>query len=156
MIWYAHRLERSPYGRLLLAIQNNEVMARGLGKYTVREKLVFFTATSTVIGLLGALNAGGVHFLVPRMVGPGVTFTVWIALVLGGRRHVLGGMIGAVVTVGIFDILIETFVPIPPEAAQLVPVVKLMLYGLLLILVFMFRPMGILGGTHRSRQQTES
>lgn len=157
LIWYAYRLERSPYGRLLLGIQDNEVLTRSLGKFTSREKLVFFTVTSAVIGFLGALNAGGVHFLVPRMVGPGVTFTVWIALVLGGRRHVLGGLVGTVATVGIFDIIIETFVPIPTAAAQLVPVIKLMLYGLLLILVFMFKPLGIFGSRRsRSAEQAES
>ncbi len=156
LIWYAYRLENSPYGRLLLSIQDNEVLTRGLGKHTTREKLVFFTVTSAVIGFLGALNAGGVHFLVPRMVSPGVTFTVWIALVLGGRRHVLGGMIGTIVTVGLFDILLETFMPIPPAAAQLVPVIKLMLYGLLLILVFMFKPLGIVGDRHQSRERSES
>ena len=157
LIWYAYRLERSPYGRLLLGIQDNEVLTRSLGKYTSREKLVFFTVTSAVIGFLGALNAGGVHFLVPRMVGPGVTFTVWIALVLGGRRHILGGLVGTVATVGVFDIIVETFVPIPTAAAQLVPVIKLMLYGLLLILVFMFKPLGIFGSSRRrSAEQAES
>jgi branched-chain amino acid transport system permease protein len=153
LIWYAYRLEASPYGRLLTSIQDNEVLSRGLGKFTTKEKLRFFTATSAVIGLLGALNASAVHFLVPRMISPGVTFTVWIALVLGGRKRVLGGMIGVLATVGIFDFLVETFVPITPQAAQLIPVTKLFLYGLALVLILLFRPAGILGLRRASRTE---
>lgn len=153
LIWYAYRLEASPYGRLLTSIQDNEVLARGLGKFTKQEKLMFFTVTSAIIGLLGALNASQVHFLVPRMVYPGVTFTVWIALVLGGRRRVLGGMIGVLATVGIFDFLIESYAPIDPQTAQLVPVVKLFLYGLALILILLYRPLGILGAKKPARAQ---
>jgi branched-chain amino acid transport system permease protein len=145
LIWYAYRLEAAPYGRLLTSIQDNEVLARGLGKFTFQEKLRFFTVTSAVIGLLGALNASAVHFLVPRMLGPGVTFTVWIALILGGRKRVLGGMIGVLATVGIFDFVLETFVPISPQSAQLIPVIKNFLYGTALVLILLFRPYGILG-----------
>ena len=153
LIWYAYRLEASPYGRLLTSIQDNEVLSRGLGKFTTQQKLRFFTATSAVIGLLGALNASAVHFLVPRMITPGVTFTVWIALALGGRKRVLGGMVGVLATVGIFDFLVETFVPISPQAAQLIPVTKLFLYGLALVLILLFRPAGILGVRRASRTE---
>ena len=142
---YTLKLESSPYGRLLRAIQDNEILARGLGKSTYRQKLIFFSLTSALIGLFGALNASINHFLVPRMLDPGVTFTVWIALILGGKKRVFGGLIGAIITLGVFDLIIEMYVPIPPSYAQIVPTVKLMLYGLTLLLVLMFRPAGILG-----------
>ncbi|MEM7336360.1 MAG: branched-chain amino acid ABC transporter permease [Chloroflexota bacterium] len=144
-MWYSWKLKQAPYGRLLLAIQDNEPLARGLGKATSREKLIFFTATSGMMGLMGALHAPVNQFLTPTLIGPGVTFTVWIALILGGKKHVLGGLIGVFVTVGLFDLLIETYVPLPTNFTILVPNIKLMLYGLMLILILMFRPLGILG-----------
>ena len=98
------------------------------------------------MGFFGTLYASNVHFLVPRLLGPDTTFTVWIALIIGGRKRVMGGLIGTLVTIGIFDFVIETYVPIPAAAqSQLLPVIKLLVYGLTLLLVLMFRPTGILG-----------
>jgi branched-chain amino acid transport system permease protein len=150
IILYAYKLHSAPYGRLLLAIKDNETLARSLSKPTFHQKLIFFTITSTVMGFLGALNGSINQFLIPRMLGPGVTFTVWIALILGGYRRVLGGLIGAVAAIGLFDLVIETYTPIPAKYAQMVPAIKLMLYGLTLMLVILFRPLGILGDIKRS------
>lgn len=142
---YALRLQQAPYGRLLLSIHDNETLAQGLGKSTFHEKLIFFTVTSGLMGLLGALHASVNQFLIPQYLGPGVTFTVWIALILGGKKRVLGGLIGVLVTVGLFDLLIETYVPLPRDYAILIPNIKLMLYGLMLMLILLYRPLGILG-----------
>ena len=144
-MWYAWKLKQAPYGRLLLAIQDNEPLAKGLGKATSSQKLIFFTVTSGLMGLMGALHAPVNQFLTPTLIAPGVTFTVWIALILGGKKHVLGGLIGILVTVGLFDLLIETYLPLPTNFTILVPNFKLMLYGLMLMLILMFRPLGILG-----------
>jgi len=145
LLLYTYKLESSPYGRLLASIQDNEILAQSLGKPTFREKLIFFTITSALIGFFGALNASIYRFLVPRMLTPGVTFTVWIALILGGRKRILGGLIGAIVTIGVFDFIIETYAPIPTAYATLVPILKFMIYGLTLMLILIFRPLGILG-----------
>ncbi|MEM7798197.1 MAG: branched-chain amino acid ABC transporter permease [Chloroflexota bacterium] len=144
-IYYSWLLRRAPYGRLLLAIQDNESLARGLGKSTYTEKLTFFTLTCGAMGLFGALHAPINQFLTPVLLAPGVTFTVWIALILGGKRKVLGGLVGILLTVGLFDLLIETYLPLPSNFTILVPNIKLMLYGLMLILILMYRPLGILG-----------
>lgn len=146
VIMYTKKLGESPYGRLLASIQDNELLSKSIGKKTFREKLVFFTITSAVMGFMGTLYAANVHFLVPRMLAPGMTFTIWIALIIGGRKKTLGGLVGILVTVGIFDFLIETYVPIPTGKAQLLPVIKMMVYGLTLLLVLMFKPAGLLDG----------
>jgi branched-chain amino acid transport system permease protein len=150
LIMYAKKLEQSPYGRLLISIQDSELLSQSLGKKTFREKLIFFTITSAAMGLLGALYAANVHFLVPRLLGPGTTFTIWIALIIGGRKKVFGGLLGVLVTVGIFDFLVETYVPIPTGQAQLLPVIKMMVYGLTLLLVLMFKPSGLLGTSKKT------
>lgn len=147
---YAYKLEHAPYGRLLSSIQDNETLARGLGKSTFRHKLVFFALTCALMGLFGGLQASLNHFLVPRLLGPGTTFTVWIVLIVGGRKRLFGGFIGAIITLGIFDLIIETYAPIPASAAQLVPTIKYMLYGLTLLLILMFKPTGVLGDKKQS------
>lgn len=148
LFWYTKKIEASPYGRLLKGIQDNETLAEGLGKSTYRQKLIFFTFTSGLLGFFGGLSAILYHFLIPRLVDPGVTFTVWIALIIGGRKHVYGGLVGAAITLGIFELIIEVYAPIPTGYSQLVPVVKMMLFGLTLLLVLMFKPSGILGKEH--------
>jgi len=150
LIWYARRVRLQPYGRLLIGIRENEPLARSLGKPTFRQKLVLFTITSAGMGFFGALSGSLNQFLVPRMLEPALTFTIWIALIVGGRKHPLGALIGVIVTVGLFDLVIETLAPIPETYAQLIPNLKLMIYGLTLIVVMTFRPQGIMGDGKRS------
>jgi len=61
----------------------------------------------------------------------------------------MGGLIGVLATVGLFEYFIETVVPIPTKYAEMVPNVKFAAYGLMLVLVLMFRPLGILGDEGR-------
>lgn len=139
------RLRESRFGRVLIAIKDNEELAASLGKDTVRLRIGVFAATCALMGLLGGLSAPLKQFLVPYLLSPSVTITVWIALVLGGKGHVFGGIVGALLTVGLFDIVIETYLPLPPEHVAVVANLKMLGYGLLLIAVIMFRPAGILG-----------
>jgi|GEM_PF-410784 len=141
---YVLRLHRSTTGRLLIAIRDNEELAASLGKDTLQIKTFWFTVTCTLMGLLGALSAPLNQFLTPNMIVPSVTFAVWIALVLGGKEHALGAVIGVFITFGLFDILIETYAPVSPELAIYVPNVKLFIYGALLVAILMFRPSGVL------------
>jgi ABC-type branched-subunit amino acid transport system permease subunit len=152
IIFYAYRVGVSPYGRLLFAIQDNEPLAKGLGKPTTRQKLVFFTVTSAAMGFIGAWYASATQFLVPQIIGASLTFTVWIALIVGGRKRVLGGALGVIVTVALFDIFVERYAELPPDYAQQLPNLKLMLYGLVLMLVILFRPVGLLGEQRVGRQ----
>lgn len=145
LLLYANKLKGSPYGRLLLSIKDNEVLSQSLGKPTFRHKIIFFTFSCLIIGFFGAMTAPLYSYIFPRMIGPGITFTIWIALMLGGRTRLFGGMIGILATIGLFDYFIESVVPIPTEYAEMVPNVKFTLYGLTLILILMFKPLGILG-----------
>jgi branched-chain amino acid transport system permease protein len=151
LLLYAYRVAKLPYGRVLASIRDNEMLARSLGKSTFQQKLVLFTVTSGLMGTVGAFYASVNQFLVPRMLVPGLTFTVWIALTLGGRAKVLGPVVGVLISVALFDLVIEPYAPIPRELGQMIPDLKLMLYGLILIAVIMFRPLGLLGGTKAAR-----
>lgn len=138
------KLHTSRTGRVLIAIRDNEELAASLGKNTVHTKLVFFVVTSTLMGVIGGFSAPINQFLTPNMLVPGVTFAVWIALALGGKEHALGATLGVFVTFGLFDILIETYLPVSPELAVLVPNLKLFLYGAVLVLILVYKPQGLL------------
>jgi branched-chain amino acid transport system permease protein len=141
---YVLRLHKSRLGRLMVAIRDNEELAASLGKNTFGVKLMAFTLTGTLMGLLGGLSAPLNQFLTPNMIVPSITFAVWISLVLGGKEHALGATVGVFVTFGIFDILIETYAPVSPQFAVLGPNIKLFLYGSLLVAVLLYRPHGFL------------
>lgn len=151
LLLYAWRVGQVPYGRVLASIKDNEPLARSLGKSAFSQKLVLFAVTSGLMGAVGAFYASVNQFLVPRMLTPGLTFTVWIALTLGGRAKVLGPVVGVLVSVALFDLVIEPYAPVPRELGQMMPDLKLMLYGLILVAVIMFRPLGLLGGRKAGR-----
>lgn len=139
------RLRESRMGRVLSAIRDNEELAASLGKDTSATKRLIFAITCGMMAFLGGLSAPLNQFLVPYLLSPTVTFTVWIALVLGGKGHSFGSIVGVILTVGLFDILIETYLPLPPEYAATIQNLKLFFYGALLVAVIMFRPVGVLG-----------
>lgn len=157
LVLYAWRVRGQPVGRLMVAMRDNEGLARSLGKPTFRHKLMLFTVTSALMGLFGGLNAGLFHFLQTEMLLPTLTFAAWITLILGGKGHWAGGLVGVVVIGTIFDIFIEQYAPIPTtDIAAVVPNVKYLLYGLLLVLVIMFRSQGILGVYTPRRPRTNA
>ncbi|MCH1867813.1 branched-chain amino acid ABC transporter permease [Nocardioides sp. CFH 31398] len=151
LVLYARQVSRVPYGRLIRSIQDNEPLARSLGKPTFRHKVVFFAVTCALMGTIGGLDAAVQQFLVPRLLLADTTFVVWIALILGGRTRVLGAFFGALLTVGLFDIVVEQYVEVPREYSLLLPDLQLMAFGMVLMLVILFRPAGLLGDGRKRR-----
>ena len=149
---YVWRVHRSPYGRLLIATGSNEALARSLGKSTFRTKLWMFAVTSGAMGLLGAMSGAMVRYLDVGNVGVGVTLAAMVGLVLGGTARVWGAVIGVLLTVGLFDIVVQIYLPLPREwYTQTIPVAREVVFGATLIIVLMFRPLGILGDMRRDK-----
>jgi len=149
---YALWVHRSPFGRLLIAIGGNEPLARSLGKSTTAAKLKLFATTSALMGLLGALQAVWFRFVAPFQVTVTVTLAVLTAMILGGTARVWGPIIGAIITIGFFDVIFQFYITVPSSwAPQAVPVAREAIFGLVLILVLIFRPRGILGEMNRPK-----
>jgi branched-chain amino acid transport system permease protein len=152
ILFYAWRVHRSPYGRLLVAVGGNEALARSLGKSTFRTKLVLFGVTSGAMGLLGAMAGVMARYLDVGSLGAGVTLAAMVGLVLGGTARVWGAVVGVVLTVGLFDIVIQSYLPLPREwYTQAIPVLREAAFGLTLIIVLLFRPLGLLGDMRRDK-----
>lgn len=152
ILLYVWRVHRSPYGRLLIAVGGNEPLARSLGKSTFRTKLWLFAVTSATMGLLGAMYGVMVRFLDIGNIGVGVTLAAMVGLVLGGTVRVWGAVVGVILSVGVFDIVIQSYVPFPPEwYTQAIPVLREAVFGLTLMIVLLFRPLGLLGDMRRDK-----
>jgi branched-chain amino acid transport system permease protein len=152
MFYYVARVHRSPYGRMLIAVGDNELLARSLGKPAFRTKLWLFALGSAGMGLLGAMNAVMVHLLIPEGIGINVTLAAMVGLVLGGTVRVWGAVIGVVLTVGLFDIVVQSYLPLPRSwYTQTIPVLREMVFGAALIIVLLVRPLGLLGDMKRDK-----
>jgi branched-chain amino acid transport system permease protein len=65
---------------------------------------------------------------------------------------VWGGVIGAILTVGVFDIIVQSYLPLPTSwYGQAIPTVREMVFGAALIGVLLYRPLGILGDMRRDK-----
>lgn len=152
ILFFVWRVHRSPYGRLLIAIGGNEPLARSLGKPTFRAKLALFAVTSAAMGLLGAMYGVMVRFLEIGNLGVDITLAAMVGLVLGGTARVWGAVVGVFLTVGLFDIVVQSYLPLPREwFTQAIPVLREAIFGLALILVLLFRPLGVLGDMQRDK-----
>lgn len=152
ILYYVHRVHRAPYGRLLTALGDNEPLARSLGKATNRTKLWLFTLSSAGMGFLGTMYAVMERFLAVEHIGIEITLAAIVGLVLGGTARVWGGVIGVVLAIGLFDIVVQSYLPLPQQwYTQAVPVFREMVFGAVLIIVLMFRPFGVLGDMRRDK-----
>ena len=148
-VWLVHR---APYGRLLIALGGNEPLARSLGKSSFLGKLLLFAVTSAAMGLLGILYGVMIRFLDVGQIGIGITLAAMVGLVLGGTARVWGAVIGVVLTVGLFDIVIRSYLPLPRDwYTQAIPVLREAAFGAALIVILVFRPLGILGQMRRDQ-----
>jgi branched-chain amino acid transport system permease protein len=148
-VWQVHR---SPYGRLLIALGGNEPLARSLGKPTFRAKLWLFGFASAGMGLLGAMDGVMLRFLDPAHIGIDVTLAAMVGLVLGGTARAFGAVVGVFLAIGLFDIVLQFYKFLPQDwYAQTIPVLREAAFGATLIVVLMFRPLGILGDMRRDK-----
>ena len=104
------------------------------------------------MGLLGAMNGVMVRYLDIGNIGIGVTLAAMVGLVLGGTARVWGAVVGVILTVGLFDIVVQSYLPLPGSGTRRrSPCCARPLFGLALILVLMFRPLGMLGDMRRDK-----
>jgi branched-chain amino acid transport system permease protein len=138
-------LVRSPYGRLIQAIRDDEVAVEAMGKDPRRLKVQVFMLGSGVAGLAGAFYAHFITYLSPDQFLPLVTFYVWIAMIIGGTGRTTGAVAGSLLLLVFLEgsRFARDFVPGVSEVQM--ASVRLALVGLALILFMLYRPQGIMG-----------
>ncbi len=140
-------LTRSPYGRTLRGIREDEDAVRSLGKNVYARKL----QALVLGGVFGAI--GGVLYVMsasvqPDSLGRTTTFLLYTCLLLGGAATVFGPVLGSVlyfmVIIGLND-FVSQFVPSSIMNEQQIPQFGWIVVGVGLMLLVIFRPQGILG-----------
>jgi neutral amino acid transport system permease protein len=139
-------LARSPYGRSLRAVREDEDLATALGKNVFSYKLQVMAIGGAVAALSGAFLLWQRQTIVPDDFHPLITFYAWIIVVIGGAGSNKGTILGAVTFWTIFEgtrflgLGAALGLTLPQESAM-----RTALIGLLLILLMLYKPEGILG-----------
>jgi branched-chain amino acid transport system permease protein len=140
------RLVRSPWGRVLRAIREEEVAATSLGKNPARYRLQAFALGGAVMGLGGAVQAHFIGFIAPDNYLSGLTFQVWTMLIIGGSGNNRGAILGAVLIWAIWSLSGTAISSLfPPEQQARAAALQIVAIGVLLSATLLIRPRGLIG-----------
>ena len=152
------RLQNSRIGRAWEAIREDEVAARAMGIDTTSLKLLAFAMGASFGGIAGGMFAAIQGFISPESFVLVESVMVVSMVVLGGMGNIAGVILGAVLLAFVPEILRWTVEPaqqalfgrmlIEPE------VIRMLIFGLALVLVMLFRPAGLLPSAVRKRELT--
>ena len=140
------RLARSPWGRVLRAVREDEQAALALGKNATKFRLQAFALGGGIMGLAGATQAHFIGFIAPENYLPILTFQVWAMLIVGGSGNNRGAILGAVLVWGIWAAsagIVSAIVP--PEQQARAAALQIVMIGVALCAILLVRPRGILG-----------
>jgi len=134
------RLVRSPFGRVLKAIREDEIFAQSLGKNVTKYKLQVFMIGGALAAIAGALYAHYITFIDPTSFTVQESIFMLAIVIVGGSGSIAGSVVGAILLVVLPEAL--RFLGLPSSIAANV---RQIVYGALLVAFMMFRPQGILG-----------
>lgn len=99
------RVTRAPFGRMLVAIHDNESRLRALGCPVYRYKVAVFTLAGAVAGLAGSLAAQHAMFISPELLTWTTSGEALIVVIVGGMGSLIGPAAGAAIVILLADYL---------------------------------------------------
>lgn len=139
----SERIRRAPFGRALRALREDDTMATALGRDVFSLRLRVMMLGGAMAAGAGILYAHYFSFISPDQFTSADTFLIFLMILLGGQGNTLGVLIGVV--------LVQTTSELTRFVAQWVNIgsdrigyVRLIVYGLVLVLIIMLRPQGLL------------
>ncbi|CAG0931185.1 MAG: hypothetical protein EFKGCFLK_00353 [Rhodocyclaceae bacterium] len=159
VVFVSIRLEDSRIGRAWVAIREDEIAAKACGIDTRNVKLLAFAMGATFGGVAGGLFAGFQEFVSPESFGLMESIMVLCMVVLGGMGHIPGVILGGLLLAVLPEALRHGAVPmqralfgqvlLDPES------LRMLLFGLALIAVMLYRPAGLWPEARRKREFAE-
>lgn len=140
-MWASRRIERSPYGRVLRAIREDEVVAQSFAKSVRGATISIFVLGSFIAGVSGGIVAFYLTSWNPQGFLPVESFILMSALIIGGTGSYWGAVVGAFVIIELLT-EISRYLPSFGNGAA-IGAVRAIVIGVSLILFMMFRPEGI-------------
>jgi branched-chain amino acid transport system permease protein len=150
------RLQDSRLGRAWEAIREDEVAARAMGINTRNVKLLAFAMGASFGGIAGGMFSAIQGFISPESFVLVESVMVLSMVVLGGMGNIWGVVLGAILLSFVPEVLRYTVAPVQQALfgrMLLEPeVIRMLLFGLALVLMMLFRPAGILPSALRKRE----
>jgi branched-chain amino acid transport system permease protein len=159
LFWLAQSAIRSPWGRMMRAIRDNETAAEAMGKHVTGRHLQVFVLGSAIVGIAGAMLVTLDGQFTPNSYNPlRFTFLIWVMVIVGGSGNNLGAILGGFLIwffwvqaepIGLWLMSVLT-AGLPVESAlrahllESAAHMRLMVMGLILLLTLRFRPRGLL------------
>ena len=147
VIIICQRLENSSIGRAWVAIREDEVAAEAMGINTRNVKLLAFAMGASFGGVSGAIFSSFQGFVSPESFILIESIMVLCMVVLGGMGHIYGVVLGAFILVILPEIIRSVAAPIQESIFGVVLIdpesLRMILFGLALILVMLYRPKGL-------------
>jgi branched-chain amino acid transport system permease protein len=160
VIFVCIRLEDSRIGRAWAAVREDEIAAQAMGINTRNVKLLAFAMGASFGGVAGGLFCSLQGFVSPESFALWESITVLCMVVLGGMGHVAGVVLGALLLATLPELLRHTAAPVQQQLFGRVILdpesLRMLLFGLALILVMLLRPAGLWPSPTRRRELTSA
>jgi len=164
VLWLSETALRSPWGRMMRAIRDNETAANAMGKNVTKQHLLVFVLGSAVIGVAGAMMVTLDGQFTPTSYQPlRFTFLIWVMVIAGGSGNNWGAVLGGFLIwffwieaepIGLWLMDVVTS-GLPPthwlrlHLLESAAHTRLMTMGVILLLVLRFSPRGLIPETRR-------
>ena len=136
------RLSRSPFGRMLRSVREDERAAAAYGRKVFFAKYRAYLFGAALAGLAGSLFAIFISAFNPSAWTPQELLVIYAAILVGGRGNPRGVIVGVfVVYIGLVEL--TRFLPSPASRPDFGPAMRQILIGLMIVLMLKFRPEGI-------------
>jgi len=159
LFWLFETALRSPWGRMMRAIRDNEVAANAMGKHVTAKHLQVFVLGSAVIGVAGAMLTTLDGQFTPHSYLPlRFTFLIWIMVIVGGSGNNFGSVLGGFIIwffwveseplgLWLMDVItmpLDANNPLKMHLLASAAHMRLMTMGLLMLLMLRFAPQGLI------------
>ena len=150
LVWL---LMRSPWGRVLKAIREDEDAARALGKNAYWFKMQSLLLGGAIGGFAGFIQVLDKATVQPDTFVPPITFFIWTILILGGAGRVFSPIVGSIIFwfIVVFaesflsELVADGTIPSSILESTQVSNVRFLIVGIMLMGLMVFRPQGIFG-----------
>jgi branched-chain amino acid transport system permease protein len=141
------RIVTSPLGGKLHAVRDDETVAAALGINVARTKIMIFTVAAALAAVIGAMTAFYFRFVEANAFNSELMILLLAMAFVGGTRSLWGAVAGPAILV-LFPEIFRFIGPVGVDLAK----VQQGLYGLLLVLLMLFRPQGLISPRERDSQ----
>ncbi|RUX84029.1 branched-chain amino acid ABC transporter permease, partial [Mesorhizobium sp. M2A.F.Ca.ET.040.01.1.1] len=143
------RIVRSPFGRMIEAIRDNEEAVKALGKDPAGFKIQVLMLGAALAGIAGGFYAHYIGYIVPEQFIPLITFYVWMAIIIGGVGRISGAVTGTLILMIFLEgsRFLRGVIPFVSEVDM--ASIRLGVIGLALVLFTLHRPQGLMGDYSR-------